>query len=326
MTDRRISLSWAAKQIVARLLSPRHALRRTRLRRNHRSAATVYGNAQLLLYSRMLRGDFLHYGYFDDPATAPETISFDGLRKAQLRYAEKVIDAIGAATPDAARLLDAGSGMGGMLGIYSSAGFSVTGLTPDRFQAEHIRRSYPGVPVLECRFEDLAPASTDTGGPAEEPGATRPNGPFDTIVHAESVQYMNPARVFEVADQILATGGKWVVADYFRVSAGGERSGWQLDAFRKRIDESGYCVAREEDMTPHVLPTLGFARLLAERIGLPIYDFARDKLRTKRPGAHYVLDTVAERAREELLRSLRVLDPNDFARRKRYLLMTLRRK
>ena len=79
-------------------------------------------------------------------------------------------------------------------------------------------------------------------------------------------------------------------------------------------------------MTPHILPTLGFARLLAERIGLPVFDFATDKLRAKRPGAHYVLEPVADRTRQQLLRNMEALDPERFSRRKRYLLMTMHRK
>ena len=314
----RLSGTWAAKQILGRIFLPGHALRRSRLRRNHRRTPTVEGNAQLLLYNRMLSGDFLHYGYFDDPDTPPETISFDGLYRAQLRYAHKIMAAIGPPTPGSP-VLDVGSGMGGMLGMLKSAGYEATGLTPDRHQVEHIRRAYPEVAVLQCRFEDLA---TD-----------QHRGRFGTIVHAESVQYMAPERVFEVVDQVLAPEGRWIVADYFRTSPtthsdrrGVERSGWPLKAFRERADRSGYCIDQEEDMTPHVLPTLAFARLLADRIGLPVFDFARVKLRSKRPGAHYVLEPVADRARQVVTRNLEALDPEGFARRKRYLLMTLHRK
>ena len=72
-----------------------------------RRVPTVHANAQLLLYSRVLPGDFLHYGYFDDPEVAPERISFDDLHRAQLRYAEKLLELI----DDPERpVLDAGSG------------------------------------------------------------------------------------------------------------------------------------------------------------------------------------------------------------------------
>ena len=287
----------------------------------HRRIPTVHANAQLKLYNRILPGDFLHYGYFDDPDTPPESISFDGLYQAQLRYAEKLIERI---ERPGEPILDAGSGMGGLLGLLRSSGYDVTGLTPDRFQLSHIRSAYPDVPVLGCRFEDMP--------------ADGYSGRFGTVIHSESIQYMHPDGVFDVVREVLAPGGTWIVADYFRDAQAAprtasrpsrqrprERSGWPLEAFRRRLEENGFEVARESDITANVLPTLGFARLLANRIGLPAFDFARDKLRAKAPGVDYVLENVAERARQAVLRNLAVLDPTGFSDRKRYLLMTIRR-
>ncbi len=289
----------------------------------HRRVPTVHENAQLRLYNRMLPGDFLHYGYFDDPEVPPETVSFDDLRRAQLRYAEKLIELID--LPDRP-VLDAGSGMGGMLGLLRSAGCEVTGLTPDRFQIDHIRGAYPGIPVLHCRFEDLVADRF--------PDRFRVH--FGTIIHSESLQYMQPEGVFAVLGQILGSNGQWIVADYFRREVGAEkggdgqsgarnRSGWRLGDFRARLREHGFRVVSEEDITAHVLPTLGFARLLADRIGLPALDFARDKLRAKTPGLHYVVENVADRARDAAVRSAAVLDPSAFAARKQYLIMSIRR-
>jgi len=285
----------------------------------------VHANAQLALYNRMLPGDFLHYGYFDDPDTPPETVSFDAFHRAQLRYVDLLLDRIeqpDAPTPDApspdARILDAGCGMGGMPGILAAAGHDVTGLTPDRFQADHIRNAYPGIPVLRCRFEDI--------------DVDKYLAYFGTVIHAESLQYMDPDGVLAVMDKIMAHSGTWIVADYFRVAAAAtppprhaDRSGWHLDAFRARLREHGYNVAHEADITANVLPTLGFARLLADRIALPALDFAHDKLRAKNPALHYVLENVAERARDAAVRSAAVLDPAAFAAHKRYLVMKIRR-
>lgn len=289
----------------------------------HRRVPTVHANAQLLLYNRMLPGDFLHYGYFDDPEVPPEAVSFDDLRRAQLRYAEKLVELID--RPDRP-VLDAGSGMGGMLGLLRSAGCEVTGLTPDRFQIDHIRGAYPGVPVLHCRFEDLA----------ADRFRDRFRVHFGTIIHSESLQYMQPEGVFAALGQILGSNGQWIVADYFRrddgAGRGGEgqsgprnRSGWRLGDFHARLREHGFRVHHEEDITAHVLPTLGFARLLADRIGLPALDFARDKLRAKTPALHYVVENVAERARDAAARGAAVLDPAAFAARKQYLMMSIRR-
>lgn len=310
-------------RLLGRALLPHHVVRLVRRRMMRRRVPTVHGDARLRLYHRMLPGDFLHYGYFDDPEVAPERISFDDLRRAQLRYAEKLLELID--DPDRP-VLDAGSGMGGMLGLLRSAGREVTGLTPDRFQIEHIRRAYPGVPVLRCRFEDLAlDRCRDRFGVH-----------FGTIIHSESLQYMDPEGVFAVLGQIPGSNWQWIVADYFRRDRGEgsapdprrgprNRSGWRLDDFRARLREHGFRIVREEDITAHVLPTLGFARLLADRIGLPALDFANDRLRAKSPGLHYVVENVVGRARDAALRSAAVLDPAAFAAEKRYLVMSIRR-
>lgn len=288
-----------------------------------RPVPTAHANAQLLLYSRMLPGDFLHYGYFDDPGVAPERISFDDLHCAQLRYAEKLLELID--RPDRP-VLDAGSGMGGMLGLLRSAGHDVTGLTPDRFQVEHIRSAYPGIPVLHCRFEDLAC----------DRFRDKFRVHFGTIIHSESLQYMHPEGVFAVLGQIPGSNWQWIVADYFRRenregapagprNAPRNRSGWRLDDFRARLREHDFRIVHEEDITAHVLPTLAFARLLADRIGFPALDFAADKLRAKSPGLHYVVENVVERARDAAVQSAAVLDPARFATEKQYLMMSIRR-
>lgn len=343
----RLGGSWIVRQILGRTFLPHHLVRRMRRRRMHHRVPTVHANAQLLLYNRMLPGDFLHYGHFDDPDTPAEEVSFAGLHRAQLRYAEKLVALIGRPGEP---VLDAGSGMGGMLGLLRSAGHDVTGLTPDRFQVEHIRRAHPGVPVLHCRFEDMcddklwhdfvqqvdSAVARNSENDLENRKSDRFKAYFGTVIHSESIQYMRPEGVFSVMREILAPGGTWIVADYFRrdepepASTAGHprpanRSGWRLAAFRDRLRENGFRVVRETDITAHVLPTLGFARLLADRIGLPALDFAADKLRAKSPGLHYVVENVVERAREAAHRGAEVLDPDAFAARKQYLMMSIRR-
>jgi len=303
----RLSGRWVLKQVLGRALLPHHVFRWLRRRRVHRRVPTVHANAQLELYNRILPGDFLHYGYFDDPDMPPKTISFDALHRAQHRYAEQIADLI--EDPEAP-ILDVGSGMGGMLGLLSAAGHDVTGLTPDRFQVEHIRRTYPGVAVLDCRFEEM---------PAREH-----RGRFGTVIHAESIQYMNPLEVLPIVREVLAPGGTWIVADYFRIRGGGERSGWRLAEFRRLLAEADCHVTSERDITPNVLPTLGFAHLLATRLGLPSLDFATGKLNARAPALHYVLENVVAQARESALRGTTVIDPAAFTETKRYLLMTIR--
>ena len=283
-----------------------------------------------------------------------------------------------------------------MLDIFCAQGHDATGLTPDRYQMEHLGRRHPDIPVLHCRFEDLdeervkelgayrfedldgerikemdvcrfedlgndrfsrenvkscstAPSKASFTAHSDQ-DSDKYTGYFDTIVHAESLQYMRPDGVFRALERALAPDGQWIVADYFRLdeSADGSpcpqasgsgpnaeptaarrarpsRSGWLLSEFRSRLKKHGFEIEAEEDITPHVLPTLGFARLLAERIGLPAFDFGSEKLRVKRPGLHYIVRPALERARRRARRETSQLDPEVFAATKRYLLMRIRR-
>jgi len=278
-----------------------------RRRRDHRQIPTVVANQQLNLYRKMFRGDFLHYGYFDDIEVAPEAVSFEDLYQAQYRYAEQILELI--ALPGAP-VLDVGSGMGGMLGLLAARRFDVTGLTPDRYQVEHLREAYADVPVIHSRFEDMP--TSDSGGR------------FGTIIHAESIQYQQPDRVFEVVRRALRPQGTWIVADYFRETSVGERSGWQWAGLEERIAAEGFVLTHYRDITRNVLPTLGFLHLLANRIGLPVFDFVCDKIEAKRPAAHYVIENILRSGREEVLGNIDKLDPEIFAARKRYVLMAMR--
>ena len=304
--ERRIRAGWIIRRILARSLLPHHVAGWMRRRWRHRRIPTSERNLQLGLYSRILPGDWLHYGYFDDPGTDPERLGLYDIEHAQTRYAEELatlIDRLGEP------VLDAGCGMGGLLALLKDRGFEATGLTPDASQVEHIRRTQPGVPVLHCRFEDMP-----------QDGRV-----FGTVIHAESLQYMNPDRVFSVIQRVLAPGGLWIVADYFRVETGGDRSGWPWDDFRARIDAGGFRVVHSRDITAHVLPTLGFAHMLASRIGLPAFDFGAEKLAAKSPVAHYIAEDILAAIREAIQRNMAVANPAEFARRKRYMLMGLRR-
>lgn len=305
----RPSAAAVVRQVLKRAFLPSHVVRWMR-RRREPGLPTVAANAQLQLYSRMLPGDFLHYGFFDDPETPSEAVSFAALHEAQLRYARLLAGMVG--PPQGRPVLDAGSGMGGMLGVLREAGHEPTGLTPDHHQVDYVRRAYPDVPVLHCRFEDL---------PAEHR-----RGRYGAIVHSESLQYMDPPRTLAVVEEALAPGGRWIVADYFRVAEGGERSGWPEEAFRERVAAAGFEIAGERDVTAHVAPTLRFAQMLGERLGLPLLDFATGKLRAKSPVVHYVLEEAAAQVRHAAADALATLDPEEFAARKRYLMLEMRRK
>ena len=57
-----------------KLLNPFKYRRYMKTAKERQKVTTVADNAQLQLYSKMLPGDVLHYGYFDEPEVSPEEI------------------------------------------------------------------------------------------------------------------------------------------------------------------------------------------------------------------------------------------------------------
>ena len=102
---------------------------------------------ELKLYSKILKNDMLHYGYFDDVDTAPEFISIGILEQAQSRYAEIIAEQI---LDKNLPVLDVGCGMGGLSNFLLSRGINVEALTPDRNQIAYERDITPNVlPTLK---------------------------------------------------------------------------------------------------------------------------------------------------------------------------------
>lgn len=83
---------------------------------------------ELTLYSRILKNDMLHYGYFEDTETKPEDISINDFEKAQVKYCEYIINKI---TNKNEPVLDVGCGMGGLAAILTQYGYNVDVLTPN---------------------------------------------------------------------------------------------------------------------------------------------------------------------------------------------------
>lgn len=305
-----LRVGWVAGSILRRSLAPRHLrhLVRGLLGRSGGVRLTAFDNPQLRLYSRILPGGFLHYGYFEDPSVAAADLSLGDLERAQLRYAERVLELV---TDSSAPVLDVGAGMGGLSRMLAERGFSPVALTPDRHQVRHIRSTQPGVPVIEGRFHEV--------------DWQEHIGHFGTVVTAESFQYLVLDHAVATCRRILRPGGRWVICDYFRTGPEASGSGHVWSEFEAAAAAEGWRIERREDITAHVVPTLGFVRMLGDRFGLPIVDFLGASLRRKRPALHYVLEETLERVEQLTRERLAEVDPERFFDGRRYLLLALER-
>jgi SAM-dependent methyltransferase len=292
---------------LARLLNVPALLRYLRQHRADKSVWDPADDLELALYATIFGNNFLHYGYFHDPAADPESLSFASLKQAMDDYATLVVERVRTGE----RVLDVGCGMGGLLARLEGHGAQPTGLTPNRAQAAHVRSTWPHLPLIESTLE-----AVDAGAGGRE---------FDVVVNAESFQYIALDAGMRKVRQLLARarqGGRWINVDYFRLaSTAKNRSGHLLADFEAACERHGFALRERLDITDHVLPSLAYARLLATRFALPLARFGADKLFLKRPfWAYLFADRV--RARLDGVR-LETLDPEVFRREKRYLLFVL---
>ena len=149
---KKITAGFVAKSIAGRLFLPCHwreFLRCLRRRQNgHKSA----DDASLKLYGQILPGGFLNYGYSEDLALTPETTTVDAIQNAQIRYGERLADLV---RDKESRVLDAGCGLGGLVGLLLKRGLQPTALTPNRVQIRRVREVFPAVPLIEGRLEKI---------------------------------------------------------------------------------------------------------------------------------------------------------------------------
>jgi cyclopropane fatty-acyl-phospholipid synthase-like methyltransferase len=304
----KVNAKRAGIQIMKRLVHPRHVMHWLRCLGKQTGHDRAHDDAQLKLYAQILPGDFLHYGYFDNPSVLPETLSLSDLQHAQLRYAELILEQlVDHSTP----VLDVGCGMGGLLGLLQARGFSPTALTPDQSQIRYIHRKYPMIPLIEGKFEEMPKACY--------------KHVFGTVITAESVQYLEVTQAFLTMDWILMPGGRWIISDYFRMGEAFEKSGHNWNDFIQKLQEGGWHIVLQRDITSHVLPTLMYLHMWGNRLAFPLYTFLLDRFRRKRPALYYVFQEVLQQYANILSDRLQVINPEVFSREKKYMFLVIER-
>lgn len=261
---------------------------------------------ELYLYSKMLTNDMLHYGYFEDTMIKAEEMAPAMVEKAQIKYAQILIELI---KDTKGLVLDAGCGMGGLSAMLHDVGIKSEALTPNANQIEHILKKYPHIKTFKCKFEDFLS-----------------NQKYNTIIHSESLQYIDLNLAFEKTNNILNENGIWIISDYFRIKQGVNKSGHFLDAFIEKTHEMGWTIVYQQDITQNVLPMLRLIRMYADRFLIPLKHFAFEKLRYKKAWLYYLLSDAKVSIDGKILKELSAIDPNVFLDEKKYMIFVLKRK
>ncbi len=290
--------------VLTRLLNVPALLGHMSRNRAGRSVWDPANDLELALYGAVFGNNFLHYGYFREPPADPEAISLADVKQAMDDYASLLVERV----RPGERVLDVGCGMGGLLARLEAAGARPTGLTPNRSHAAHIRAHWPQIPLLEGTLESFDPQQRSDR--------------FDAVINSESFQYIGLDAGIERVKGFLAPGGRWIVIDYFRLRPDSKnRSGHLLADFDASIERHRLRVVERVDVTDNVVPSLAYARVLAERFAVPVAHFFSEKFFLRHPFLAYLFQP---NVREKLGNvRLDTLDPEVFKREKRYLLYVL---
>lgn len=255
---------------------------------------------ELYLYSKVLKSDMLHYGYFENIDIAAEDISLKAIEDAQIKYAQNIIDLI---KNKDGLILDVGCGMGGLSGMLAADNLKVEALTPNINQKNHIDQKYKGVKCYHTKFEDFQ--STNK---------------YETIINSESLQYIDLDTAIAHVDHLLTANGQWIIVDYFRHDTSGiEKSGQILETFKEKIAAKGWKISYFQDITLNALPTIKWINMYAERFLIPLKHFAFEKLRYKKGWLYFLTNDLRNGIDKKMQKEFAAINPEKFLKEKKYL-------
>ena len=289
------------------MINPIEILKAFRFHKSQKNHIKSSEDLELMLYSKIIRNDMLHYGYFEDININPDSISIKDLENAQMRYVEIIIEQI---LNKNEKILDVGCGMGGLSNILFNQGFKVESLTPDNNQKDYINSKYKELIVHHMKFEDFKVGEK-----------------FGTIINSESLQYINLDSTFNLVSKILLPDGRWIITDYFRINdTGANQSGHLHSDFLNKVENNGWKIIHQKDMTKNALPTLKFSMVFVDRFIKPLALFANEKLKHKKAWLFYLTDKFRLKILKKSEKELAALNPEKFVKEKIYMLYVLERK
>lgn len=261
-----------------------------------RSPRRVKVSTSLRLLHEVLGLEHLHYGLWDG-----EPLGIEGLRAAQQRYAERLVEWI---PKGVSSVLDVGAGTGVLSRLLSDRGYAVEGLSPDPYQKQlYERRTHR--PFHLVRFQELQQERR-----------------YDLVLMSESAQYVWLDRLFPTVCR-CAPGGHLLLADYFRTSPE-KGSGHHLEAFRAAAAAHGLTLVREDDVTEATLRTLDLARHWIETHVEPVLTILTDAAAAQHPYLLALARRLFPGRWRKLAEARLQVDSDHFRRTRRYLFLLYR--
>ena len=275
------------------------------------------GNEFFLTAAQQLLGiDDLHFGWWQPG----QPLDFANLIDAQRRHADYMVDRL-VAHRERGRMLDVGCGTGAIMRALLERGCAVDGVVPLPALAARAREAIAPLrascdsAVFTSRLEDCAAL-----------GARR----YALAYFSESFQYIDLTAGFAALNACLQDDGRVAIFDFFQRDGEAEsmRGGHALSAFYRAVEECGYAIDEDRDLTEHMSPTMDWIHALLERRVLPFTDTVDAYLGSQRHWTRRLL-SIPLRAQLRRLkkRHARVdFSAQAFARAKTYRFIWLRRR
>jgi len=304
----KVDVAASFKRALRGLLSPVKLVRAIRLHRARHRLSRTMSDEGLKFFSEILPGDFLHFGFFEDPNRNPREISLADVERAQLAFTQLFIERMSDRTKP---VLDVGCGMGGVSARLLAEGFVPVALTPDVQQIAYIQTKYPAIELIRGRFEDI-----DAAAHAHR---------FGTIINSESLQYLDLKKSAKLVNKVLAPGGRWLIADFFRTSEAYKGSGHVWEKVKNVFAANGLTLVFERDISPNVAVTLRYIHMLAATVAMPLMRLGTRKLARKQPGIHLMCTDFIDDLLALANYRIEVLSPETQQRERRYIFLEVMR-
>lgn len=194
----------------------------------------------------------LHYGYWLE-GVEPHVRN---LPAAQQEYTRFLLSHI---PTDARRILDVGSGAGGLAAKLIERGHQVDCVSPNAFLNEQARQILgDGARIFETKYEDYHTADL-----------------YDAIVFCESYQYVKVELGLDLVMKQLRASGSLVICDFFRLNINGKcpiSGGHYFDTFQKKIASYRLKLVEDIDITARTAPTFTVIDRAFSEVVRPIWD------------------------------------------------------
>jgi SAM-dependent methyltransferase len=203
----------------------------------------------------------LHYGYWNglDPV-------LKNLPLAQEHYSQFLLQHIPA---DAKRVLDVGSGAGGLAFKLLARGHKVDCICPSQFLNDQARELFGDrARVFQCKYEDFSTADI-----------------YDAIIFCESFQYVSMEKGLQNAVAQLRPGGSLIICDFFRTAhrKGPISGGHNFAEFQQLISPLPLKLVEDIDITAQTAPSFTVIDQIFGDVLQPIWQEVNLAFTTNRP-------------------------------------------